>query len=147
MKTFSSWQDPRALLPTVSITINARGCSSGWTPDRNSEQRTHEDKNSKSHNRKSSQNRHENPERATMLVRNRTRYFLGSPGVKIPCSQCRRHGLNPWWGPTIPHAAQCGKKTKKQAKLKTLMFFWNSDKLKLTNCGILSVLQNHTVFL
>ena len=57
-------------------------------------QRTHKDKNSKSHNRQSSQNHHENPERATVLVRNRTRYFLGSPGVKIPCSQHRGHGFN-----------------------------------------------------
>ena len=31
--------------------------------------------------------------------------FPGGPAVKIPCSQCRGPGFDPWSGNYIPHAA------------------------------------------
>ena len=33
----------------------------------------------------------------------------GDPGVKVPCSQCSRHGFNPWSRTKISHAARCSR--------------------------------------
>ena len=42
-----------------------------------------------------------------------SRDFPGGPAAKIPCSQCRGPGFNPWSGSQIPQAAT--EKTNKQA--------------------------------
>ena len=42
--------------------------------------------------------------RLTKNKREYSRDFLGGPGAKTLCSQCRGLGFDPWSGNQIPHA-------------------------------------------
>ena len=78
-----------------------------------------------------------------LFTKNNSKWdFPGSPVVRTLRFQCRRHGLNPWLGNKIPHAAKHGQKQKKENNSKWIKGLSKRQNIKLLRDNIVENLDD-----